>query len=171
MGGIDLKISRHFTYGLKSPYEGINWEERVSEIRNSKGELIFRQDNVTVPDTWSQISTDIAAQKYFRKAGVPLESGATGGENDVRQLFHRLSYTWTEWGKRAGYFQSDEDAKTFYDEVRYMLAHQMAAPNSPQWFNTGLYEVYGLTGPAQGHFYVDHETGELERARNAYEHP
>ncbi|MBN1687159.1 MAG: adenosylcobalamin-dependent ribonucleoside-diphosphate reductase [Spirochaetales bacterium] len=166
-----MNIPRRFTKGMASPYDGITWEARVSEIRNSDGGLIFRQEGVTVPADWSQIATDIAAQKYFRKTGVPLESGATGGENDLRQVFHRLSHTWTAWGKRAGYFQSDEDAQSFYDEVRFMLAHQMAAPNSPQWFNTGLYEVYGLTGPSQGHFYVDHETGKLERARNAYEHP
>ena len=166
-----MQIQRRFTQGLGSPYEGITWEERQSEIRNSDGELIFKQERVTVPQEWSQIATDIAAQKYFRKAGVPLGNGKTGGENDVRQMFHRLGHTWTEWGKRAGYFKTEDDAKAFYDEVRYMLAHQMAAPNSPQWFNTGLHEVYGLTGPPQGHFYVDHETGELERAKNAYEHP
>ena len=171
MGGSDLKIPRHFTKGDKGPYEGITWEERVSEIRNPDGELIFKQEDVTVPSDWSQIATDIAAQKYFRKAGVPLQPGTTGGENDVRQVFHRLAHTWREWGKRANYFKTEEDANAFYDEVRYMLARQMAAPNSPQWFNTGLHEVYGLTGPPQGHYFVDHKSGKLERARNAYEHP
>jgi ribonucleoside-diphosphate reductase alpha chain len=171
MGGINLKIQRRFTAGLESPYEGIIWEDRSSEIRDANGDLIFKQEKVTVPEEWSQIATDIAAQKYFRKAGVPSGTGETGGEDDVRQVFHRLSQTWTEWGKRAEYFTSEEDAKAFYDEVRYMLSHQMAAPNSPQWFNTGLHEVYGVTGPPQGHDYVDYETGELERAKSAYEHP
>ena len=166
-----MKIPRHFTKALKGPYDGITWEERVSEIRNPDGELIFKQEDVTVPSSWSQIATDIAAQKYFRKTGVTLESGTTGGENDLRQLFHRLSHTWRAWGKRAGYFESEDDADAFYDEVRYMLSRQMAAPNSPQWFNTGLHEVYGLTGPPQGHYFVDHKSGKLERARNAYEHP
>jgi ribonucleoside-diphosphate reductase alpha chain len=166
-----LNIQRRFTQGLKGPYDGITWEQRTSEIRNPDGRLIFTQNDVTVPDSWSQIATDIAAQKYFRKAGVPIETGGTGGENDVRQVFHRLSHTWTQWGKKAGYFASDDDASAFYDEVCFMLAHQMSAPNSPQWFNTGLYDVYGLTGPPQGHHYVDHETGKVERAKSAYERP
>ena len=166
-----MKIERHFTGGEKGPYEGITWENRSSELRNPDGRLIFSEDNVTVPSTWSQIATDIISQKYFRKAGVPKEKGATGGENDVRQIFHRLSHTWTEWGKRAGYLETEDDARAFYDEIRYMLANQMAAPNSPQWFNTGLHEVYGLTGPPQGHFFVNHETGGVERARSAYERP
>ena len=166
-----MKIERRFTKGLGSPYDGIEWQQRASEIRNPDGKLIFRQEDVTVPSSWSQIATDIMAQKYFRRAGVPLEGGGNGGENDVRQVFHRLSHTWTEWGKRSGYFNTDEDASAFYDEIRYMLAHQMSAPNSPQWFNTGLYEVYGLTGPPQGHHYVDQDTGKVERANSAYERP
>ncbi len=166
-----MKVERHFTGPLKDPYSGISWDVRSSEIIDATGKSLFKQDNVTVPETWSQNATDILAQKYFRRAGVPLKDGTTGGENDARQVFHRMAHTWAEWGKRSGVFEADDDAGAFYDEVRYMLAHQMAAPNSPQWFNTGLYEVYGLKGPAQGHFYVDHETGVVEKAKSAYERP
>lgn len=166
-----MKVARHFTGQHSDPYHGICWEARSSEIIDATGKSLFRQDKVIVPKSWSQIATDILAQKYFRSAGVPLESGGVGGEHDARQVFHRLARTWTEWGKRSGMFSDDNDAGAFYDETRFMLAHQIAAPNSPQWFNTGLYEVYGLTGPAQGHFYVDHETGSVVRAKSAYERP
>ena len=186
-----MKISRRFTRAGQSPYKGIEFENRTSEIRNTDGTVIFRQENVRVPSAWSQIATDILAQKYFRKAGVPLESGgpggaagdasgartggntgaAAGGETDAAQVFHRLSHTWTDWGKRFGYFDTEKDARAFYDEICCMLARQMASPNSPQWFNTGLYAVYGIEGPPQGHFYVDPETGKLRRSPNAYERP
>jgi ribonucleoside-diphosphate reductase alpha chain len=166
-----VKIQRRFTRAGESPYRGITFEKRVSEIRNPDGEVIFRQKNVQVPSFWSQIATDILAQKYFRKTGVPKEIDKSGGETDARQLFHRLAFTWTDWGKRYGYFDSDEDAQSFYDELCSMLARQMAAPNSPQWFNTGLFSVYGIKGPSQGHHYVDPESGELKKADSAYERP
>ncbi|MCD6121663.1 MAG: adenosylcobalamin-dependent ribonucleoside-diphosphate reductase [Spirochaetales bacterium] len=166
-----MQIKRHFTTKESGPYKGIKFEKRVSEIRDSKGNVIFYQDNVVVPSFWSQIATDIVAQKYFRKTGVPSGKNKKTGENDSRQVFHRLAYTWMDWGKRYGYFDTDEDAENFYDEARYMLAHQMAAPNSPQWFNTGLYTVYGIEGPSQGHYYVDPETEELKKSKSAYERP
>jgi ribonucleoside-diphosphate reductase alpha chain len=178
-----MDIQRRFTRKGESPYNGISFEARTSEIRNPDGKVIFRQENVIVPSTWSQIATDILAQKYFRKRGVPLaaESSsdahssdtkpATGGETDARQVFHRLAHTWTEWGRKNGYFTTQGDAQAFYDEVCAMLARQMGAPNSPQWFNTGLHAVYGLTGPAQGHFFVNPKTNEIEKATSAYERP
>ncbi|HET6487552.1 MAG TPA: hypothetical protein VFH83_14090, partial [Spirochaetia bacterium] len=166
-----MEIQRHFTRLGESPYEGIAFESRVSEIKNPDGKVIFRQENVTVPQSWSQIATDILAQKYFRKRGVPQTDGKSGGENDARQVFHRLAFTWMDWGKRHGYFASDADAQTFYDEMCFMLAHQMGAPNSPQWFNTGLFAVYGLKGPAQGHYFVNPKTMEVEKATSAYERP
>ncbi len=166
-----MKIERRFTKKGEGPYKGIAWETRKSEIRDPDGRVIFSQEEVVVPEGWSQIATDIIAHKYFRKAGVPLADGSSGGERDSRQVFHRLAHTWREWGKRAGYFDAEEDADAFYDEMCAMLARQIGAPNSPQWFNTGLYEVYGLKGPAQGHYYVDHETGKLQKARSAYERP
>ena len=174
-----MKIERRFTLAGRGPYEGLRFEPRVSEIRNPDGGLVFRQEAVTVPSGWSQIATDILAQKYFRKTGVPQtqEGGAgadaagTAGETDARQVFHRLAHTWADWGRRHGYFDSAADAQAFYDELCYCLARQLAAPNSPQWFNTGLYAVYGIKGPAQGHYYVDPAGGELREAESAYERP
>lgn len=166
-----MQIPRRFTKNLSSPYADQTFEVRKSEIREPDGRVVFSQDNVLVPKDWSQVATDILAQKYFRKTGVPQENGGTTGENDSRQVFHRLAGCWTDWGKRHGYFSSDEDANTFYDEICYMLSHQMAAPNSPQWFNTGLYYAYGINGPAQGHYYVDPKSAELKASDSAYEHP
>jgi ribonucleoside-diphosphate reductase alpha chain len=166
-----VKIPRFFTKKGTDPYKGINFTARTSEIKSLDGKIIFHKENVIVPDFWSQIAVDILAQKYFRKTGVPLPDGTMGGENDARQVFHRLAHTWTEWGKRYGYFDGEEDAAAFYDELVYMLAHQLAAPNSPQWFNTGLFSVYGITGPPQGHYYVDPETNRVEKSANAYERP
>lgn len=164
-----MKIERRFTTKKEGPYKGINFVPRVSEIRNLDGKVIFHQDNIIVPDFWAQIAVDILAQKYFRKTGVPSGNGKTGGENDSRQVFHRLAFTWTGWGKRYNYFDTEADAEAFYDELCYMLAHQMGAPNSPQWFNTGLFDVYGISGPPQGHYFVNPETGTLEKSKSAYE--
>lgn len=168
-----MQISKRFTKDLSSPYSDQQFDVRKSEIREPDGRVVFSQDNVVVPKDWTQVATDILAQKYFRKTGVPKEGngGSTTGENDCRQVFHRLSGCWTDWGKRFGYFSSDEDANTFYDEICYMLSHQMVAPNSPQWFNTGLYYAYGINGPAQGHYYVDPRSGEVKSSESAYEHP
>ncbi len=166
-----MEIERRFTHAGESPYTGISFDARTSEIRNPDGKLIFRQEGVTVPSFWSQIATDILAQKYFRKRGVPQKDGATGGESDARQVFHRLAFTWMDWGKKYGYFSSKEDAQAYYDEMCHMLARQMGSPNSPQWFNTGLFAVYGINGPAQGHYYVDPKTAEVKKATSAYERP
>ena len=166
-----MEIDRRFTKAGQTPYKDIAFESRTSEIRNPDGKHIFRQENVVVPSFWSQIATDILAQKYFRKRGVPLREGGTGGENDARQVFHRLAFTWMDWGKKYGYFSSTEDAQAYYDEMCYMLARQMGSPNSPQWFNTGLFAVYGINGPAQGHYYVDPKTAEVKKSTSAYERP
>ncbi len=166
-----MKIKRLFTAKTKDPYKGLKWEKRESELKNPDGKVIFQQKGVVVPSGWSQIATDIMAQKYFRKAGVPDGKGGSGGETDSRQVFDRLALAWRNWGQKAGYFASDEDASVFYDEVRYMLARQMGAPNSPQWFNTGLYDAYGIEGPPQGHYYVDPENDELKQSESAYQRP
>lgn len=178
-----MKIERRFTKKGKSPYDGMRFTPRLSEVRNPDGSIVFHMDNVMVPERWSQVATDVIAQKYFRKAGVPLvdengkpildENGKnkTGPETDARQVFHRMAGCWRHWGQKYNYFDSDEDAKAFYDETVYMLANQMCAPNSPQWFNTGLHFAYGISGPSQGHHYVDEETKELTRSTNAYERP
>lgn len=178
-----MRIERKFTHRGRSPYDGITFVKRSSEIREPDGSVVFKLDNIDVPEQWSQLAVDILAQKYFRKAGVPQrdEQGQVlkgpdgkpllGGERDARQVFERMAGCWTHWGKSYGYFTTPEDANAFHDELCYMLARQMAAPNSPQWFNTGLHYAYGLSGPAQGHYYVDPATREVVKATNAFEHP
>ncbi len=194
-----MRIERRFTKEGKSPYDEISFRDATSEIRNPDGSVVFRLEKFAVPEHWSQVAADILAQKYFRKAGVPAklkkveensvpsrlwrstadkaalknlpEDERTGSETDARQVFDRLAGTWAYWGWKGGYFTTEEDAYAFYDDMRYMLAMQMAAPNSPQWFNTGLHWAYGIDGPSQGHFYVDFETRQLVRSATAYEHP
>jgi len=166
-----MKIRRRFTVPGEGPYRSIPFETRNSRIRSATGEVIFQQDDIEVPRDWSQLAVDILAQKYFRKAQVPAGFSPYGRENSARQVFHRMAHTWTRWGKKYRYFDREEDADAFYDELCYMLATQMAAPNSPQWFNTGLYDVYGIKGPPQGHFYVEPESGRVKKSRSAYERP
>ncbi len=162
-----MKFHRRFTKTEGLPYEGLNFVERTSELKNSDGSKASHSLKVTVPDYWSQVATDIMAQKYLRRAGIPK----IGAETDSRQVFHRLAGCWADWGHRHGYFDSDTDARAFYDETCHMLARQMCAPNSPQWFNTGLYYAYGLKGNGQGHYYVDPATGDVKLSGSAYERP
>jgi ribonucleoside-diphosphate reductase alpha chain len=178
-----MRIPRRFTAEGQSPYHGIEFAQRTSEIRNPDGTTVFRLEGIAAPAEWSSVAVDILAQKYFRKSGVPqvgpdnrplLDKDGQpvlGGERDARQVFHRLAGCWSHWGERYGYFDSPSDARAFYDELCHMLAAQVAAPNSPQWFNTGLHYAYGLTGPAQGHYFVDADSGALTRATSAYERP
>jgi ribonucleoside-diphosphate reductase alpha chain len=194
-----MRIERRYTKEGQSPYAGIAFRLTGSEIRNPDGSVVFRAENVEVPASWSQVAADVLAQKYFRKAGVPVrlkpvdeenvppwlrrsiaddealqalpEKERTAGEHSAKQVFERLAGTWTYWGWKGAYFDSESDARAFFDELVYMLAMQMAAPNSPQWFNTGLFWAYGIDGPSQGHFYVDYKTGKLTRSKTAYEHP
>ncbi len=193
-----MRIERRFTADLNSPYELLDFETRKSEIRNPDGSAVFLNENVIVPSDWSQVATDILAQKYFRKAGLPtrlnrvaeedvpewlwrseadqsikdqLTDENTDGEHDSRQVFDRLAGCWTYWGWKSGYFTDEESAKAYFDEMRYMLARQMAAPNSPQWFNTGLHWSYGIAGPPQGHWFCTHEDGEASPSTSAYERP
>ncbi|RDD61748.1 vitamin B12-dependent ribonucleotide reductase [Ferruginivarius sediminum] len=194
-----MRIERRFTEAGKDVYEDIPFRFTSSEIRNPDGSVVFQQEQIEVPADWSQVASDILAQKYFRKRGVARslkrveendvpswlwrsvpdeaklaalpEDGRYTGEASAKQVFDRLAGTWTYWGWKGGYFDSEEDARAYYDEMRYMLAAQMAAPNSPQWFNTGLHWAYGIDGPSQGHHYVDYKTGKLTRAESAYEHP
>jgi ribonucleoside-diphosphate reductase alpha chain len=127
--------------------------------------------NVEVPKQWSQIATDILAQKYFRKAGVPQPDGSLGRETTVKQVAHRMANCWRVWGERYGYFATEKDAQVFYEELVYSILNQACVPNSPQWFNTGLHESYGITGGAQGHYYVDPTDKKLKRSTSAYERP
>ncbi|WP_321391025.1 vitamin B12-dependent ribonucleotide reductase [Emcibacter sp.] len=194
-----MRVKRRFTSPDQSPYHGLEFRTTDSEIRNPDGTVVFELKGIEVPATWSQVAADIIAQKYFRKAGVPSclqpvkeddvptwlwrheanesamsalhEDKRTGPEKSAKQVFDRLAGTWTYWGWKGGYFSEESDARAFFDELRYMLANQMCAPNSPQWFNTGLHWAYGIDGPAQGHFYVDYRTGKLTKSKSSYEHP
>ncbi|MET4038598.1 vitamin B12-dependent ribonucleotide reductase [Bradyrhizobium sp. RT6a] len=194
-----MRIERRHTTSGQSPYAGIEFRLTTSEIRNPDGSVVFKLDNVEVPTAWSQVASDVLAQKYFRKAGVAArlkkveeesvpsflwrsvpdtealallpEKERYVSELSAKQVFDRLAGCWTYWGWKGNYFSSDEDAQTFYDELRYMLTMQMVAPNSPQWFNTGLHWAYGIDGPGQGHYYVDPFTGKLTRSKSSYEHP
>ena len=186
-----MKIERKFTKAGEDVYAALNFVTTASEIRNPDGTIVFRLDNVEVPASWSQVASDVIAQKYFRKAGVPstakrvkekgvpeflwrsapADDAEMGGETSSKQVFDRLAGAWAYWGWKGGYFSTEEDARAYYDEMRYMLATQRAAPNSPQWFNTGLHWAYGIDGPAQGHHYVDHKTGKLTKSKSSYEHP
>ncbi len=178
-----MKIARKFTQAGVDVFSTINWSTRTSRISHTDGSVVFEMTDAEIPADWSQLATDIVVSKYFRKAGIPLTDadGApilddagkqkTGPEKSVRQVVHRLAGCWADWGKKYGYFDTDEDAQAFYDELAYMLLTQRAAPNSPQWFNTGLDFAYGMTGPSQGHWHVNPATGQLEQTKDAYTHP
>jgi ribonucleoside-diphosphate reductase alpha chain len=166
-----LQFSRQFTKEGVAPFDMFEYDYRTSVIKNTTGEVVFQMDNVEVPKQWSQIATDILAQKYFRKAGVPQADGTTGRETSIKQVAHRMAYCWRVWGERNNYFASPEDAQIFYEELVYGILNQSCVPNSPQWFNTGLHEVYGITGKPQGHYYVDANDGILKKSTSAYERP
>jgi ribonucleoside-diphosphate reductase alpha chain len=166
-----LRFSRHFSREGVSPYDMFQYELRTSVIRNPGGDIVFEMKDVEVPSQWSQIATDILAQKYFRKAGVPQPDQSTGRETSVKQVVHRMANCWRVWGERYGYFATKQDAAIFYDELVYAMLNQACVPNSPQWFNTGLHESYGITGKPQGHYFVNAKTGKLEKSASAYERP
>ena len=194
-----MRIVRRFTQAGQDPYQGIEFRVATSEIRNPDGSRVFHLPDIEVPAAWSQVAYDVLAQKYFRKAGVPTRlqpvveadvpdwlwrktpdetalaalpaADRLGAERSAKQVFDRMAGTWTYWGWKGGYFDAEDDARAYFDEMRFMLCKQMGAPNSPQWFNTGLHWAYGIDGPAQGHYYVDFGTGELTASTSAYEHP
>ncbi len=194
-----MRIERKFTREAQGAYGDLAFSTTTSEIRNPDGTVVFRLEGLEVPEGWSQVAADVLAQKYFRKAGVPArlkpvrekgvpeflwrsvpdaealaelpEDQRFGGETTARQVFDRMAGAWAYWGWKGGYFTAEADARAYYDEMRYMLATQAGAPNSPQWFNTGLHWAYGIDGPSQGHYYVDHKTGKLTKSASAYEHP
>jgi len=194
-----MRVTRRFTTEGQDPFSSIAFRSATSEIRNPDGSIVFRLADIEVPEDFSQVAADILAQKYFRKAGIPAalkaveentvpswlwrkvpdeaalakldKSKRSTHERSAKEVFHRLAGTWTYWGWKGGYFDTEADARAFYDEHCYMLARQMVAPNSPQWFNTGLHWAYGIDGPAQGHYYVDFQSGKLVQSESAYEHP
>ncbi|RTL58685.1 MAG: vitamin B12-dependent ribonucleotide reductase [Sphingobacteriales bacterium] len=166
-----LKFTRRFTQDGISPFDMFEYDYRTSVIKNPSGEIVFEMNNVEVPKIWSQIATDILAQKYFRKAGVPQADGSLGRETSAKQVAHRMANCWKVWGERYNYFASEKDAQIFYEELVYSILNQACVPNSPQWFNTGLYESYGIKGKPQGHYYVDAVDGQLKKSTSAYERP
>ena len=178
-----LSIPRIFTTPGSDPLEEVMYEKRTSRITNTDGSIVFEMKDAEIPVSWSQVATDIIVSKYFRKAGIPQmdaqgnilknEKGEviTGPECSVKQVIRRLAGCWRHWGQQYGYFETAQDAQAFEDELSHMLVHQMAAPNSPQWFNTGLHYAYGITGPSQGHYYCDPETGTVRKSSDAYTHP
>ncbi|HZH95041.1 MAG TPA: vitamin B12-dependent ribonucleotide reductase, partial [Flavisolibacter sp.] len=166
-----MTFPRKYTKEGIAVFDQFEYDYRTSVIRNPSGEVVFEMNNVEVPRQWSQIATDILAQKYFRKAGVPQTDGSLGRENSVKQVAHRMANCWKVWGERYGYFASEKDATVFYEELVYSILNQMCVPNSPQWFNTGLHESYGITGKAQGHYFVDQNDGALKKSTSAYERP
>lgn len=166
-----LQFQRKFTRENTSVFDQFEYDYRSSVIRNPNGEIVFEMNNVEVPKQWSQIATDILAQKYFRKAGVPQPDGTTGRETSVKQVAHRMANCWRTWGERYNYFASEKDAQIFYEELVFSILNQQCTPNSPQWFNTGLHESYGITGKPQGHYYVDQADGQLKLSTSAYERP
>ncbi len=194
-----MRIERRYTKAGQDAYAEIEFRRAVSEIKNPDGSVVFRLEGIDVPASWSQVAADILAQKYFRKAGVPMilkrveeetvpswlwrsvadeealaalpEKERLTGERSSTEVFNRLAGTWTYWGWKGKYFDGEADARAFFDEMCFMLATQKCAPNSPQWFNTGLHWAYGIDGPGQGHYYMDHETCRLTKSKSAYEHP
>src|ERR1700753_3537887 len=170
-GGKGLKVDRYFSKEGVNVFDLFKYEKRSSVIRNPSGDAVFEMNDVEVPASWSQVATDILAQKYFRKAMVPQPDGTTGSEKSIKQVAHRMANCWKDWGMRYGYFASKKDADIFYDEIVYTITGQLAAPNSPQWFNTGLHTSYGITGKPQGHYYVDPVTEMLSKSTSAYERP
>ncbi len=166
-----LRFHRRYTNDAVNVYDMFEYDYRTSVIRNPSGETVFEMNNVEVPKQWSQIATDILAQKYFRKAGVPQPDGSLGRETSAKQVAHRLANCWRVWGEKYGYFATAKDAQVFYEELVYSILNQMCVPNSPQWFNTGLYESYGIKGKPQGHYYVDAIDGQLKKSTSAYERP
>ncbi|HXD78323.1 MAG TPA: vitamin B12-dependent ribonucleotide reductase [Puia sp.] len=166
-----LQFTRRFTKEDTSVFDLFTYDYRSSVIRNPSGEVVFEMNNVEVPARWSQIATDILAQKYFRKAGVPQADGSLGRETSVKQVAHRMANCWRVWGERYGYFATEKDAQIFYEELVYSILDQACVPNSPQWFNTGLHESYGITGKPQGHYFVDAADDQLKLSTSAYERP
>ncbi|MFB3138776.1 MAG: vitamin B12-dependent ribonucleotide reductase, partial [Phycisphaerales bacterium] len=178
-----MKITRRFTKPGQDVFAAVEWDKRTSRITGADGKVVFEMHDVETPKRWSQLATDIMVSKYFRKAGVPQfnddgtpkldEKGnlITSAERSAQQVIHRMAGCWRHWGEQYSYFDSADDAEAFYDELAHMLLDQMAAPNSPQWFNTGLNWAYGITGPAQGHWVPDPATGEAKPAPDAYSHP
>lgn len=191
-----MHIKRFYTHAKNnwthdSIYDDMKFKLADAVIRSSNGEIIQKIDNVEVPEAWSQTACDIYATKYIRRAGVPnktqhvdetdvpvwlqksipADGAVFGRETSIKQTVNRLVGCWTYHGWLNGYFQSETDAQAFYDEIRYMILNQICAPNSPQWFNTGLHWAYGIEGRSGNQYYYDIQLKQIVKSVNAYEHP
>ncbi|HEY1477660.1 MAG TPA: vitamin B12-dependent ribonucleotide reductase, partial [Chthoniobacterales bacterium] len=168
-----LRFQRFFSQEGASPFDEIEWERRIAEITDDSGKVIFRQEDVEVPKSWSGLATKIAVSKYFYgdiTHGMDPRKG--GRESSVRQLVHRVTRTIADWGLRDGYFSEDGSAEVFYNDLTWLCLNQYGAFNSPVWFNVGLYHQYGIgRGCGQGNYFYNRDLGEAERAPTQYEYP
>ncbi|NUM88925.1 MAG: vitamin B12-dependent ribonucleotide reductase [Bdellovibrionales bacterium] len=156
---------RHTRAGI-NPLDEITYEKRASKIKNPDGSIVFETKDAEIPSDWSQLASDIAISKYFRKAGVPR----TGSETSVKQLVYRIAHTIREHGENNSYFASAADADAFEAELSYLMVTQRGAFNSPVWFNVGLYHRYGILGSG-GNFYFNEKTGEVDETPDSYSRP
>ncbi|PRH89105.1 vitamin B12-dependent ribonucleotide reductase [Labrys okinawensis] len=194
-----MQINPLHTAGTDDPYMLLSFKEAASEIRNTDGTVIFQFPRIISPRNWSQVAIDIVARRYLRKGDVPAclrtvpedgvpswlwrsmpdeealrllpESDRYGSETDLRKVFDRIAGATTYWGWKHHYFTTETDARSFFDEYRFLLASQKIAPNTPQWFNTGLHWAYGIEGSSQGHFFYDEDAQQVISSANAYERP
>jgi ribonucleoside-diphosphate reductase alpha chain len=168
-----LKFERIFSDPTTAPFDQVEWECRTAEITDDSGKVIFKQEEIEVPKTWSPLATKIAVSKYFYgDIGNGTNPHKGGRETSVRQLIHRVTRTIADWGVADGYFANTEAAQTFYDELTWLCLNQFGAFNSPVWFNVGLYHQYGIGKDAGvGNYFYNRTTGEAERATSQYEYP
>ena len=168
-----LHFERVFSDASIAPFNQIGWEQRTAEITDDSGKVIFKQENIEVPKSWSALATKIAVSKYFYgDIGNGTDPHKGGRETSVRQLIHRVTRTIADWGMADGYFADAEAAEIFYDELTWLCLNQHGAFNSPVWFNVGLYHQYGIgKGAGAGNYFYNRETGKAERAASQYEYP
>ena len=161
-----LRIERVFSDDKIKPFDQIEWDQRTAEITDDSGKVIFKQENVEVPKSWSVLATKVVVSKYFYG-----EQHTSERETSVRQLIHRITRTIADWGIADGYF-SKADGEIFYEELTWLCVNQYGAFNSPVWFNVGLYHEYGVgKNSSKGNWFYNRETGEAERAKTQYEYP
>jgi len=161
-----IGFDRVFSDAKRSPYDEVEWDKRTAEITDESGKIIFKQDDVEVPKSWSQLATKVVVSKYFFG-----EQGTPQRETSVRQLIHRVARTIADWGVKDGYF-SKKDGEVFYDELTWLCLNQYGAFNSPVWFNVGLHHEYGVgNDSAPGNWHYDETLGQAKRATSQYEYP
>ena len=168
-----LRFKRVFSDNAVAPFDQVEWEQRIAEITDDSGKVIFKQEDIEVPKSWSALATKIAVSKYFYGDIANGTDPYKGGrETSVRQLIHRVTRTIADWGLADGYFADAETAEVFYDELTWLCLNQYGAFNSPVWFNVGLYHQYGVgKGAGAGNYFYNRETGKAERAASQYEYP